>query len=871
MSYSFEKARRGFVAAAVLAIALPATAQEAAEPAVPVAPVERSGVEEIVITATKREANLQDVPIAVSAFTGDDLLSKGVTTVDEIEEVSPTIQINTSNGASGNSTVRIRGVGTTGNNPGLEAAVGTFIDGVYRSRSGQAFSDLLDIERVEVLRGPQGTLFGKNTSAGAISVVTKKPVLSERDGSITAELGNYNHKRLAGSYSAPIIEGILGFRVGASWSDRDGYVQDANGPGSWVERDRYMIRGQLLWTPIETMEFRLIGDFGERNESCCPAGMLVQGPTANRFNGYGIQELAATLGLGRDLNDITLTSTPAAGDYPFRLNRRGKAQLGRREVGLNLEPVEDVRDWGIQLDANWDLDVVELTSITSYRKFGSRAQQDVDFTSADILNLPDFEDEYENFSEELRLAATFGDFDLIFGIYGYMEDIQVAERLEFASQAGLFVITNAIGSVPAAALLPQGAGYSANWDQDSRGYAFFTNGAYHVTEKITATVGARYSRERKKAIGILNDGPILTRNGAPTAAAAALVGGPVPVGVNESWCGTLTGAGLGAFRTALRGFCDNASWVNEATEKEWTWTTSLSYAVTDDINTYVSVSRGYKAGGFNLDQESSDITTASATGFVTGYVESTRFEPEFSTAYEIGVKGTYLDGMVRVNLAGFWTDFDDFQLNTFNGLGFTISNVDSVRARGFELESFLAPAEGLLVNFGVAYSDARYGNINLCFPIQYPDGAVNNCGAVADVGAANSEFATGGVFQDFIADHRRITNAPAWTGNLGILYDTALPSTEWRGFASTNVRYTGRKNTGSNLHPFKMEPHHYFVNLQLGVRSPDQHWEASVWSNNLTNEYENNIIFDGVTQAGTQGTFYNPPRMYGVTLKYNFN
>jgi iron complex outermembrane receptor protein len=851
MSYSFEKARRGIAAAAVLAIALPAMAQEAAAPADPAAapaPAERSGVEEIVITATKREANLQEVPIAVSAFTGDDLLSKGVTTVDEIEEVSPTIQINTSNGAAANSTIRIRGVGTTGNNPGLEAAVGTFIDGVYRSRSGQAFSDLLDIERVEVLRGPQGTLFGKNTSAGAISVITKKPVLSERDGSITAELGNFNHKRLAGSYSAPIIEGILGFRVGASWSDRDGYVQDANGPGSWVERDRYMIRGQLLWTPIETLEMRLIGDFSERDESCCPAGMLIEGPTSNRFNGYGIHELATSLGLGNDLNDIPLTSTPAAGAYPFV--RRSDAQLGRREVGLNLEPIEDVRDWGVQFDANWDLDVVELTSITAYRKFGSRAQQDVDFTSADILNLPFFEDEYENFSEEFRLSATFGDFDLIFGIYGYMEDIQVAERLEFASQAGLFIIRNAVPVPGIEALLPTGTGYSANWDQESRGYAFFTNGAYHITEAITATVGARYSHETKDATGILNSGPILTENGSPNATALGLIGGAVPAGVNESWCGTLTGAGLGAFRTALRGFCDNASWRNEATEKEWTWTVSLAYALTDDINTYASVSRGYKAGGFNLDQESSDIVTDTPTGFVTSYVESTRFEPEFATAYEIGVKGTYLDGMARVNIAGFWTDFEDFQLNTFNGLGFTIANVGKVRARGFELESFLAPAENLTVNFGVAYSDARYGKgTGLGFPITLPDGST-----------------------DFVsAEGNRLTNAPAWTGNLGLLYETALPSTEWTGFASTNVRYTGRKNTGSNLHPYKMEPHHYFVNMQLGVRSPDQHWEASVWSNNLTNEYENNIIFDGVTQAGTQGTFYNPPRTYGVTLKYNFN
>jgi outer membrane receptor protein involved in Fe transport len=294
---------------------------------------------------------------------------------------------------------------------------------------------------------------------------------------------------------------------------------------------------------------------------------------------------------------------------------------------------------------------------------------------------------------------------------------------------------------------------------------------------------------------------------------------------------------------------------------------SLAYAITEDVNVYTTYARGYKAGGYNLDQESVDIVTASATGLITSVVDAAHFDPEFANSYEVGIKGVYLDGRARINVAGFWTDFEDFQLNTFNGLGFIITNVDEVRSRGFELEALLAPAEGVTVNFGVTYADTRYGKgIDLCFPLQFPDGNNNNCtGLGAPDNGPDAPFA-----EDFLADHRRITNAPAWSGNLSVYGERQLVGTEWMGYGTLGVRYNGRHNTGSNLHPLKFERHHYYVNMSLGVRSPDGHWDASVWSQNLNNEYENTIVFDSVFQGGNQGTFFNTPRTYGVTLKYNF-
>jgi outer membrane receptor protein involved in Fe transport len=925
---------------ASLALAAPVFAQEA-QPAAETEPAPApspSGVEEIIITSTKREANIQDVPIAVSAFSADELTNRGIDEVEDLAAVSPSIQIQTSNSASNGGTLRIRGMGTTGNNPGLEAAVGTFVDGVYRARSGQAFSDLMDIERIEVLRGPQGTLFGKNTSAGAVSIITKKPTLDEAEGFAQVELGNYSHKRVALSHSAAIIDGVLGYRISGSWSDRDGFYEDAHSGDAWGDRDRYVVRGQLLWAPQDNFELRLIGDYGQRDESCCPAQLLYAGPSSNRFSvdpdgpgpavappPNGVRDLALLLGLGQDYPFIDLsscgtiagcggtpvppatTAAPPAGAYPWV--RVSNKRLEQREIGTNYEPFEKVQEWGVSLEMNWDFDWATFTSITAFRDFHSKYGEDIDFSSADILKPQQgLDDIFRNASQEVRLAGSWEKLDWLVGAYLYTEDVHSDERLEYGSQAGQFVFGVTSGF---RGFLPEGAGYSARWDTETEGYALFFNNTFHATEKLSFTIGARYSREEKSAQGIMNDSPIATERGVSNG--FITLGAPVPISINDSvganplvaggWCEDLSGTFidpdgpgpaaaaplLGGVRTTLRGFCDNLSWRNSATEREWTGTGSIGYAITEDINAYVTVSRGYKAGGFNLDQESVDLVvdtryTIDPDGAgplppalnplyntAQAIVDESRFDPEFATSYEVGIKGVYLDGRARINIAGFYTKFDDFQLNTFNGLGFTISNVDEVTAAGFELESYIFPVDGVQITFGVTYADTRYGDDNgLCFPLQYPDGANNNCAPVADAGAAVSGFASGGTFDDFLADGHRITNAPAWSGSLSIYGEHSLPSTEWLGYASANLQYKGRHNTGSNLHPLKFEPHHYFLNANFGFRSPDGHWDASFWSTNLTNEYENTIIFDTVFQGGSQSTFFNAPRMYGATLKYNF-
>ena len=321
---------RFFIAAGLVVLALPAT--------VPGQGTDQAVIEEILVTATKREASIQDVPIAVSAYTGEDLAGRGVTDLQGLQEVSPSVAVYNSNSTSNGGTLRIRGVGTTGNNPGLEAAVGTFIDGVYRSRAGLAFDDLVDIDRVEVLRGPQGTLFGKNTIAGAVNVITRKPAF-ENGADVTLGLGNLNSREAAFAGNAVLADEVLAGRLSLAYRNRDGGYRDIDSGDTYDRQDRRYLRGQLLWTPNDDLEIRVIGDYTRKEESCCPASFWIPGPTS-----------AIIAALGGD-------TTPFALDQDAR-------------VGVNYPPFENVRNRGLSLDVSWEpRDGMTFRSITATLDF----------------------------------------------------------------------------------------------------------------------------------------------------------------------------------------------------------------------------------------------------------------------------------------------------------------------------------------------------------------------------------------------------------------------------------------------------------------------------------------------------------------------
>ncbi len=739
-------------------------------------------IEEMIVTATKREESIQDVPIAVSAFSGEDLTARGVQDIYGLQEVSPSIAVYSSNSTSNGGTLRIRGVGTTGNNPGLEAAVGTFIDGIYRSRAGLAFNDLTDVDRVEILRGPQGTLFGKNTVAGAVNIITRKPEF-ENSASLTVGVGNLDSQEYGFIGNAVLSDDVLAGRIAYSYRKRDGFYEDFDSDEAYDNRDRHNLRGQLLWTPNDRVEVRFIGDYTEKDETCCPAAFWINGPAS------------------------ALISLLGGNTTPFEVDDKSR-------VGVNYEPNEDVEDWGLSMDVLWEVgETMNFRSITAYRDYQVMRGQDIDFTSADLLHPQDTDESFENFSQEVQLYGETGDFSWLVGAYFYTEDMESDEIIAM-SHDGPTYLAFAIGAPQLAPIFmgdPAGRGvpaqgYDALYFSEADGWSVFTHNVWNLNPTVDITAGLRYSSEEKDAGSIINGAPF----------------GQV---IDDPFCTFVPIASL----------CDNASYNNKEREDEVTGTLKLAWQATDAVNLYASYSRGYKAGGYNLDQEAVGFRDANGN-----FIDESRFDPETSDSFEIGMKGQFADGRVTVNTALFYTTFDDFQLNTFTGLGFTVGNVKQAASSGVEVESFITLADGVFLTAGATYNDARYD-----------DDLLPNNAHLAD---------------------KRLTQSPLWQASASLFLDREIPNTDFRWLANANWSHVGEVNTGSDLdHPQKVREAFNMFNAQLGIKTADGRYEVVVWGRNLSDKRLNSLVFDSVFQGGSWHTFVNEPRTYGVTLRANLN
>ena len=764
---------RFLIAAGLVVLALPAT--------VPGQEADQAVIEEILVTATKREASIQDVPIAVSAYTGEDLAGRGVTDLYGLQEVSPSVAVYSSNSTSNGGTLRIRGVGTTGNNPGLEAAVGTFIDGVYRSRAGLAFDDLVDIDRVEVLRGPQGTLFGKNTIAGAVNVITRKPTF-EKSADVTLGLGNLDSREAAFAGNAVLADDILAGRLSLAYRKRDGGYRDIDSSDTYDHRNRHYLRGQLLWTPSDAVEIRIIGDYTRKDESCCPASFWIPGPTSAIIAAFG--------------GDIT----------PFAIDQDAR-------VGVNYAPFEDVRNRGLSLDLSWKPKAgMTFRSITAYLDFRISRGQDLDFSNADILHPQDIREGFENFSQEFQLYGETDAFSWLFGAYIHTEELESSDQIVFSHHGGNYV--GAIFGNPAIAPLfmgdpagrgVPGQGFDALYFSDAKGWALFTHNTWRASTALDLTLGLRYSTEEKDAGAIVN-------------------GAPFGEFVNDPFC--IPFGGVRSFFS----FCDNLSYNNQADESAVTGTLKASWRLGDGVNSYASFSRGYKAGGFNLNQEAVGFRDANGN-----FVDQSHFGPETSDSWELGLKTRLLDGRLTVNGTLFHTTFEDFQLNTYTGLGFTVGNVKEAISTGVEVESSLALGGGLLLTAGATYADARYGD---------------------DLVPANAHL-----------EGKRLTQSPLWQSSVSLFIDRAIPGTSWRWWSNLNWSHVGEVNTGSDLDPEKVRGAFNLYNANVGAGTADGRYELILWGRNLGGKRMNSLVFDSVFQPGSWHTFVNAPRALGLTLK----
>lgn len=748
-------ARRRCALALAVAVALPlapAWAQEAAGD--PPAEERAATLDSVTVTATRRALDIDSVPVAVTAIGGDELVASNVLDTQSLSMLAPSLVVTTSGSEAGGAVIRVRGIGTAASNPGLEGSVGVLVDGIYRSRSGLALTDLVDIDQVEVLRGPQSTLFGKNTSSGVINIQTRKPTFVN-EGFVAASLGNFDSTVFSGAWSGPVVDDTLALRFSAQYNQRDGYVHNTFDGRDYNNRDRWLARAQALWTPTDDFSLRLIADAVQKRENCCAAPYTQYGATAAFLRLLG-------------------------GTLP--------AYDGSYEVAFDAEVRSDVDEAGLSALVEWGLGWATLNGTLSYRDGKSLVMSDGDFSDVDLSRLTGDHGSAITRIAEFTLRGQGDRIDWMAGTYLGWEEVGFDGQTLFGARAGHYFL----GALPPAAVLPlytEGTGLQLRRARQSgRTQAVYTHNIVRLGHGFDLTLGLRHVREDKDGYGFsVSNSPSCTFPGLPAAA---------------------------------RVLCSVPRYQASYEDERTVGVASLAKNLDGGGSVYFTYSTGFKAGGINLDP-------ANAVG------GTAVFKPETVASYELGLKMPLFDRRLFLRTALFRMDYDDVQLNTFDGIGFRISNEASARSQGVEIEADWYIAPGYKLRGGYSYNKAEYGDDTFNAALR----------------------------------GRQITNAPKRTGLLGFDFDRPVGAGTL--FGSISARYQGGVNTGANLDPAKWQDAYTLVNARIGLRLRND-VEIALWGNNLTDEYYNMVIFDSVAQAGSYNGYPGLPRTYGIDVRKRF-
>jgi iron complex outermembrane receptor protein len=833
---------------------------------------ESESLEEIVVTATKREQTLQDVPVAVTVTPVETLERAQIRTISDLQSIVPSLRVSQLQTSTQTNFI-IRGFGNGANNPGIESSVGVFIDGVYRSRSAGAIGDFVDVERVEVLRGPQSTLFGQNASAGVISIVTQKPSLEETTGMVELTLGNYNERVVKAKIGGPISDNV-GASLVAGLNQRDGYFRNLTDGSKTNDRDRWDVRGQLLWKISDALEMRVIADASEIDEVCCGVSNLFNGPTGGAVVFAGGQ---------------IYPGVPNAVGRPFD-----------RAYFANRAPVNTLENSGVSLHLDWDLGDFTVTSITASRQQDYDFDYDFDFTSALLGTVNRNVGDISTITQELRLAFDAG--GKVRGLLGayyfdeqvnYSNDIQIGAG--FRTYASL--LTNPAN--PAAALqtfpsleaaigLPRGSLFAANTGnkidtvQDTNAYTLFGQLDFDLTDRLTLTGGVAYTNTQKdvdfkqvsnEAFSALNFVDIgfaqifgaLTGGRAPTpanfAAFSAQAGladaasvRPCVPGQPAFPAGPLCNSLLGLY--PLQFLHAPVPFTDSSDDSKTTYTVRLAYDINDNLNSYFGVSTGYKATSWNLSRDSKPFAPATAArsplgGAVNPFYPryGTRFaRPEESTVTELGVKGQW--SRFAANVAVFDQSIKNFQSNLFLGTGFVLGNAGKQTTRGLEIETQSKVTNTLQLAISYTYLDPKYDSFTTAEAV-----AIATCGGTPTSAAGRTDLSG-----------RTVAGISKHNVSAGFTQGFTVGETE--AFLRADYQYQSSVQTVENICPQIASRQVNTFNASLGFSRDG--WDFLLWGRNLTNDDYLIQGFPSVAQTGSFSGYPNEPRTYGFTVRRNF-
>jgi len=814
---------------ALLATAAPATDPPAAAPAE--TPAAAAGAEpqdapaankdgDIVVTARRREERAQDVPLAMSVVGGQELTQTGAFNVNRLQQSQPALQFFSSNPR--NSSINIRGLGTPFGltNDGIEQGVGFYLDGVYIGRAGASTFDFVDVDRIEVLRGPQGTLYGKNTTAGAVNVSTKAPSFTP-EARVEVSGGNYSFLQLKASASAPISD-TLAARLSLSHSGRAGTIHDVSSDEDLHKQSSTSIRGQLLWNASPSLNFRLFGDFNIQNPLCCVQYYARTGAT-QRPLARQYAALAAALGYAPPSLD------------PFDRVTDVDAEINsKQEMG------------GVALVGNWDLGPATITSVSAWRYWDWTPANDRDFTGLPITTVSQNPSHQTQWSQELRLASNGKDaLQYTLGAFVFHQQIDTNGSQVQGSAASRWLLSGADASNPN---VLNGLTSTNTIAFDNTSFAVFGKLNWAVTDKLHFQPGLRVNYDKKSGF---YDAVVSIHNSQYDFTVTA---DNVTARLNS-----LTGAAKTTFQNQL-----NTLAPQRYNPQFSAWNVSgdatLSYDFTPDVHAYATYARSFKSGGINLSGLPLDASS-------TPILASQQVKPEKVNHFEVGLKTQFADRRVTLNIAGFWDDIYDYQATVTNGqLGVIrgyLANAAKVQVRGVEWDSSFRPSDRARLYFNGAYTDAKYANFK-----DAPCPPELAGGTAAAAGQTPSAPGTPGGLSPAFCDisGEVLPGISKWSLSFG--GEVNVPVSSGQVYLGYDGSYRTKFSSNQSPSAYTWIDAYSLSNFRLGYRHDD--FNVFAWVRNAFDQHYFELLS---VQSGSTGLIVGQPgdpRTWGVTVSKSF-
>lgn len=804
-------------------------------------------LEEIIVTAQKRAESLQDVPISVSAIQGDKIQDAGIPNMAALADYVPNLFISD---APVSTNIYMRGMGSS-NNQAFEQSVGMYIDGIYMGRGRQYRAPFMDIERVEVLRGPQGTLFGRNTVAGAISILTANPGLDEEFNGRIDFSAETNEGYIGEGMISGAVSDNFALRLAGRYRETEGYVDNKFLDNDEPKIEEWNYRLTAVWSPNESWDVNVKWGQSNLDRTGVASGVSYYPDTAERDALYPNRSDFANIAYL--LTDVFYPEVGETANEEFTIFKDNNLGPGGGAQGVAVGQYQESSDQDTDngvLTINYFMGDYTLTAITGYSAYNYTDGCDCDWLPLQFIARDDDQD-FDQWSQEIRIASpTGGFFEYLAGAYYEQNTVEFDRRVTIDTNMG-----GLVGQVlPNDSLFGflTGGLYPANqlarnhkFKLDTDSWAVFAQGTFNLRDDLRLTLGLRYTDETKEVESSQFISDDLTGIGTRT----------------DNYFAYLIEAT--SFNTYLYDYDEDRD------TDELLPSANLQWDITDNSMLYVSYSEGFKSGGFTAadDGEPGDLIPATwpcAPGQlpeqcydITRPNSEFEFDDENVTAYEIGGKHTLFEGSMTLNWAAFYTEYDDLQTSIFQGVSFAVTNAAQAEIKGLEFDMLWQATEGLRLGLNGAYLDSEFKDYATapCTAEQQDRDPLCGTGqpgaSVNDLSGENTTF------------------APEYTASAFFDYSYLLGN-GMEFFAGGEVNYSDEFDTQGDLDPLDKADDYTKVNLRFGLRGANENWEVMVYGRNITDEEALIYSFDVPVLVGSHASMIDEGEVYGARLRYSF-